>query len=441
MDSIKPANSANLSGKLRSFSKALRFRTGEVAPDDNIRKAKVQATLKDHFSGHLKDDDEYQQKMSEDAILAKVFATIASVKAAYAQLQIAQFEDDDLKGVQSSDVVMISELKRISELKQSYLKKQIDPSPHETLLLAEIQENEALLKTYVIRMNAIESQLKHKESKISSLKEKAEECNKEIRKLEKRLSQNEVFSVFNELHISGLNPNHFNTVLKHTIKAIRSFVKLLINGMESSGWDIDAAATSIDSNVVYTQTKHKCFAFESFVCREMFDGFQSPNFALHKESLPEGKQFQQHFFDQFMKLKSVKAKPLILGNSSSTLFWKFCRAKYLQLIHPKMELSLFGNLSQRNLVNSGRLPETPFFDTFSEMARRIWLLNCLAFSFEPEASIFQVRKGSRFSEIYMESVTEDMFFSSEHPQVSLAVVPGFKIGKTIIQAQVYLSPS
>ncbi|KAJ4977294.1 hypothetical protein NE237_002400 [Protea cynaroides] len=34
------------------------------------------------------------------------------------------------------------------------------------------------------------------------------------------------------------------------------------------------------------------------------------------------------------------------------------------------------------------------------MAKRLWLLHSLAFSFEPEASIFQVRRGCRFSEVF-----------------------------------------
>jgi hypothetical protein len=110
-----------------------------------------------------------------------------------------------------------------------------------------------------------------------------------------------------------------------------------------------------------------------------------------------------------------------------------------------METSFFGNLSKRSLVNSGEFPDTIFFTTFAEMARRVWLLHCLAYSFDPEASIFQVRRGCRFSEVYMECVAEDALLSSENapdvdPSVAFTVVPGFRIGKTVIQCQVYLSP-
>ena len=106
-----------------------------------------------------------------------------------------------------------------------------------------------------------------------------------------------------------------------------------------------------------------------------------------------------------------------------------------------MESAFFGNTSHRNLVSEGGFPETTFFATFAEMAKRVWLLHCLAFSFQPEGTIFQVSKGSRFSEAYMETIAEEeaAFNTAEYdPRVAFTVVPGFKIGKTVIQSQVYL---
>ncbi|KAK2986560.1 hypothetical protein RJ640_022438 [Escallonia rubra] len=84
----------------------------------------------------------------------------------------------------------------------------------------------------------------------------------------------------------------------------------------------------------------------------------------------------------------------------------------LRLVHPKMESSFFGNPNQRNSVGSGEYPET-FFSMFAEMAKRVWLLHCLAFSFDPEAAIFQVSKRCRFSEVFMESVNEEAFLSAD----------------------------
>lgn len=448
MDSVKRSSITPSKSRLaRTISKVLHIRVATgIAPDDEIKKPKPQKVVKDN---QLKDDpnngsmfedeeDETQDSEALEALLAKIFASISSVKAAYAQLQFAQ-SPYDAEGIQSADQMIVSELKNLSELKQCYVKRQFDISPETTMLLAEIQEQKSLLKTYEIMGKKMEFQQKVKDSELASLKQKLEELNNRNRMTEKRLNQSGPLSVLDNLHLSGLSPSHFVTVLRHTVKSIRSFVRLLIDEMKSADWDVDAAASAIEPGVVYWRPDHKCFAFESFVCREMFDGFQFPNFSLTNESLPERRRWQQVFFERFVVLKSSKAKDYLAQKPRST-FAKFCRVKYLRIIHPRMESAFFGNTSHRNLVSAGEFPETTFFAMFAEMAKRVWLLHCLAFSFQPEGTVFQVSKGSRFSEAYMETIAEEEAFNiAEYdPRVAFTVVPGFKIGKTVIQCQVYL---
>ncbi|XP_057958437.1 protein GRAVITROPIC IN THE LIGHT 1-like [Malania oleifera] len=444
----------NKSRFIRTFAKVLHLRTATgVAPDVAIHKVKTHENVKvDYVSGSRSmsfddDDKKNQNRAAMEALLAKLFASVSAVKAAYAELQIAQ-SPYDADEIQSSDQMVVSELKNLSELKQCFLKKQFDSSPGTTLLLAEIQEQKSLLRTYEITMSKLDSQRKLKESEIMFLREKLEESNKHNRMLEKRLNRSGLLHVLDNLRLSGLNPSHFITVLRHTVKSIRSYIRLMINEMESAGWDLDASASVIEPGVHFWGANHKCFAVEAFVCREMFDGFQHPNFSLPNESLPEQRK-RQCFFSRFMELKA--AKPMeFLAQKPKSAFAKFCRIKYLQLVHPRMESSFFGSLSQRSLVNSGEFPETAFFISFAEMAKRVWLLHCLAFSFEPEASIFQVKKKSQFSEVYMESVTDEATpsYGGDSPKldspepdqlVAFTVVPGFRIGKTVIQCQVYLS--
>ncbi|KAF8413707.1 hypothetical protein HHK36_001699 [Tetracentron sinense] len=435
MDSANKSTATSNKGRLaRTFAKVLHLRavTGIVS-GDGTRKAKSRDSIRDD------DDEKVRNTAAMEALVAKLFATISSAKAAYAQLQIAQ-SPYDVEGIQSADEMVVTELKNLSELKQCYLKKQFDFSPQVTQL-AEIQEQQSLLKTYEIMGKKLESEFKNKDSEVALLRKKLDESNMQNRLLEKRLKPSGSSSILDNLHLQGLYPNNFITVLRFSIKSIRSFVKLMIEKMESAGWDLDAAASSIEPHVVYTISNHRCFAFESFVCREMFDGFHDPTFSLPNEPLPERKQRQSFFFDRFTELKSETPNEFLTRKPHST-FGKFCRNKYLNLVHPKMESSFFGDLNQRNVVNSGGYPETRFFAAFAEMAKWVWLLHCLAFSLEPEASIFQVSKMCRFSDVYMVSVTEGgFFFSDAGPRVAFTVVPGFKIGKTLIQCQVYLSPA
>ncbi|KAK4421138.1 hypothetical protein Salat_2064300 [Sesamum alatum] len=99
--------------------------------------------------------------------LRKLFATVSAVKAAYAELQMAQFPYND-EAVQSADQAVVDELKALSELKRRFLKNQIDSSPpHVTLMLAEIQEQQSLMKTYEITMKKNAGGDREQESRIS----------------------------------------------------------------------------------------------------------------------------------------------------------------------------------------------------------------------------------------------------------------------------------
>lgn len=447
MDLVKQSGAIPSKTRLaRTFAKVLHIRalTG-IAPDDGIRK--IEKKSNDHLKSSRvpssdKEDELVRDRVVKEAFLAKLFAGISAVKAAYAELQFAQ-SPYDADGIQSADQMLVLDLKNLSELKQCYLKKQLDAqNPEKTLVLAEIQEQKSLLQTYEIMSKKMDSQLKLKDSEITFLEEKLAEVNTDNKLLQKRLNTSGQLGMPEDIHFSGLSLNHFITCYKQTVNSIRGFVRLLISKMESAGWDLEAAASSIEPGVVFWKQNHKCFAFESFVCKEIFDGFNFPNFSIQKESLPEQKERRRLFFDRFIELKSVRPADYLAWKPKSA-FAMFARAKYLRLVHPKMEASLFDNLDQRNLVSSGECLETTFFLAFAEMAKRVWLLHCLALSFDYEVSIFQVTRGARFSEVYMDSLSDEAFLLSDgtpetDPRVAFTVVPGFRIGKTVVQCQVYL---
>ncbi|XP_058211172.1 protein GRAVITROPIC IN THE LIGHT 1-like isoform X2 [Rhododendron vialii] len=391
-------------------------------------------------------DEKLQHKLATEAFLAKLFASVSTLKAAYAQMQFAESPYDG-EAIQAADQIVVSELKNLSGFKQSYVKKQFyESSPEKVQVLAELQEQKSLLKTYEIMGKKLDSQLRFKNSEIIFLKEKLEETKKENRLIERRLNASGLLSNPDNLQFSGLNPNHFISAVRQTVKSVRQFARLMINEMELTGWDLDSAARAIEPDVVYWDESHKCFAIEAFVCREMFDGFNFPHF-IPPNKWEQPKKQHRLFFDRFTQLKAFKTREYLVKNPKSK-FATFCSAKFFRVVHPKMESSLFGNTNHTNVLRTGEFPDTSFFYAFSDMAKRVWLLHCLAFSFEPEASIFEVKKRCRFSEVYMESVCEEAFLSSDGktktetktgPVVAFTVVPGFRIGKTVIQCQVYLS--
>ncbi|RWW24997.1 hypothetical protein GW17_00010692 [Ensete ventricosum] len=404
---------------------------------DSLQKA--EAETKQQQQQQRKSDASSCDREAMEFLLANLFASVSAVKAAYAQLQVAQYPYDP-DSIQSADAAVVAELRRISELKQCYLKNQVDPRTSRIslpALPAQLQELRNLIKTYKITIRKLKAELELKDAEIVALRAELLESQSKARALEAKLHPNRSLAA---LHLSGLNATHFITALRYTYKSIRSFVHLMVKMMESAGWDLDAAAGSIQPDMLRRIIPgHRVFAFESYVCRRMFSGFNHQSFGL--SSLEECSSWdRRHFFFDFTRLKSMALdqNPGCPPSPAAQL----CRAKYLSLVHPKMESSFFGDLDHRETVGSGSgFPAAEFFAGFAEMARRVWLLHCLFFSFKPETerSIFQVRRRTRFSDVYMESVVaEEESGGGGATTVGFTVAPGFSLGQTLIQCKVYL---
>ncbi|CAL9065551.1 unnamed protein product, partial [Musa banksii] len=392
------------------------------------------------------DETVNHNKESVDALILKIFNNISSLKTAYIQLQNAHTPYDPDK-IQAADKLVIEELMKLSELKHSYRDKNpklTSASPKDSRLLAEIQEQQNLLKTYEVMVKKFQSQIQTRDSEIVQMRKQIQESGQRKMKLEKKLKQrgllpkeSEAFEEENSFFSIELTPSLFSSAVDTAYKSIHDFSKPLINMMKMARWDLDAAANAIESAVVYAKRAHKKYAFESHICQKMFSGFQEENFSMEPSNLTAS---HEGFFHQFLAIRAMD--PLdVLSQNPDSVFGKFSRKKYLLVVHPKMEASFFGNLDQRNYVMSGGHPRTPFYQAFLKLAKSVWLLHRLAYSFYPKVEVFQVKKGIEFSEVYMESVVRNIILEEgdSKPKVGLMVMPGFMIGGSVIQSLVYLS--
>lgn len=387
-----------------------------------------------------------QNPEAMEALVSKIFTNISSLKSAYIQLQSAHTPYDPDK-IQAADKLVISELKNLSELKHFYREhnpKPVCASPQDSRLAAEIQEQQSLLKTYEVMVKKFQSEIQNKDSEILQLHQKIQEASQKRVKLEKNLklrgmSTKEFKDGVDEDGIFSLDlsPDLFKSAVEAAYKSIHDFSKPLINMMKAAGWDLDAAANSIEPDIVYAKRAHKKYAFESHICQRMFLGFQDESFSVKSEN-PSGTK--ESVFHQYLALREMDPLDAV-GQSPDSNFGKFCQSKYLVVVHPKMEASFFGNLDQRNYVMGGGHPRTAFYQAFLKLAKSVWLLHRLAHSFDPPVKIFQVKRDAEFSEVYMESVEKNCAIedSDQKPKVGLMVMPGFWIGGSVIQSQVYLT--
>uniref|UniRef100_A0A7N0T3X1 DUF641 domain-containing protein n=1 Tax=Kalanchoe fedtschenkoi TaxID=63787 RepID=A0A7N0T3X1_KALFE len=317
-------------------------------------------------------------------------------------------------------------------MKRSFTKKQIDLSPQVAQLLAMAQEQQSMMSTYELTLRKLEAESKAKDAETTSFKSQLSESLSSVKAMETRLNSSGSLSILHGVEIRDLTFSHFTQALHYALRCVRSFAKVLAREIELAEWDLDLAVKSIAPRVALQKQSHRIYAVESFVNRVMFAGFNGGSRAREHSW-----KTRRERFEEFEKLRSSNPK-LHLAQNPGSEFGAFLRSKYVNLVHPEMERSLFGNLHQRSAVSSGQLPDTEFFTVFAEMVKRVWLLNLLSMSFHPQVSAFQFAPGCRFSEVYMESVSEEEFVTAE-TCVGFTVAPGFHVYGTVVQCLVYLS--
>lgn len=351
-----------------------------------------------------------------DIEIMRLFDTVSALKCAYVKLQEAHIPYDPDK-IKAADELFMARLESLCKIKRVYKEKQFKEvdsvSTRSALLLSEIQVLEKLLEN-------LKFQLKMKDTEMLSLQKELQDLNMTNRELGEEFRQKER----ENMKVSSLSS--VEDVFKAVSKAIHDFAKPLISLMKASGWDLDQAAESIEGSAVYSKRSHKKYAFEAYIAQRMFNG------------LP----LQSYGVDSMLKWDD-SFDALIRDPHSS--FAKFCRTKYLAVVHPMMETSFFGNLDHRKFVSNGMHPRTPFYQAFVKMAGWVWALLGIAALSEPKAKIYGVERGSEFSDIYMDSVeevNEDMIVGDRgisRFKVEFMVMPGFKIGEKVIKSRVYLS--
>ncbi|MFS7902694.1 putative protein gravitropic in the light 1 [Helianthus anomalus] len=251
-------------------------------------------------------------------------------------------------------------------------------------------------------------------------------------------------------------PEHFESCISSVKEGSKSFTSSLLSLMKSAHWDIAATVRSIEASTATTTTStptattdsivgpnHAKYALESYVNRKIFQGFDHETFYMDGSlsSLLNPDQFRTECFTQYRDMKAMDPIEL-LGVLPTCQFGKFCSKKYISIVHPKMEESLFGDLEQRRQVLAGNHPRTRFYGEFLVLAKAVWLLHLVAFSLDPPPTHFEGSRGAEFDSRYMESVVRfpGGRVAAGHV-VGFPVSPGFKLGDgSVVKARVYVVP-
>lgn len=382
-----------------------------------------------------------RSRPEEEALIPSLFAAVSSFRAAYLQLQAAHspFDPD---AIRSADISAVSHLRRLSELKQN---PNPNPNPEPNLgnlspLEAQVQENQTLLRTFETVVNRLQTEIDGKDTEAARLRKRLKELEANNSDLAKKLGR--YCSVRPEGELDGfLSIGLLDSVLRDCCRSSHRFAKGVVGLMNKYGCRLDTVANSIYPDFEYEKPGHQRYAILSYICLKMFNCFDSDGFCCEGSSLLQRRD-SLRLFVEHLKCDSLE---MLRRSSSNQGFVKFCEMKYRELVGEGIVSSVLGNLDLEESV-SGSLKSSnpPLYSLFIDMASSVWILHKLVRGYDVTAEIFQVGAGEDFSLVYMESVggraTSVISGSGKvlRQKVGFTVVPGFRVGKTVIQCRVYL---
>ncbi|KAL5973542.1 hypothetical protein ACLOJK_030193 [Asimina triloba] len=469
----KAANFSNLVHRVASS--CLLHPLARVHEPEEENAADLQAAVRDKMEKNDENEDEEEEEKSfrswedeeEDeeerekqegitrrlremeGLLEEVFEGVSAMKRAYVGLQEAHCPWDPEK-IRVADVAVVAELRKLGRLKERF-RRGGSGAGDRSRGLGPCRE--AVVGPYQAAVEELKREVKVREAEVEGLKERLRSVASIGRKGRFHPSYRRVSCGTQAPPPAAPTPALFVSCMSQVNQASKSFTALLLSLMRAARWDIAAAARSIQPPSHPTSPpipdvpspQHVKHAIESYVVRKLFHGFENETFYIDGtlSSLLHPAQFRQDCFSQFNGVKAMDPFEL-LGILPTCHFGKFCCKKYLAIVHPNMEESLFGGLEQRKQVLEGNHPRTEFYTEFLSLAKAVWLLHRMAFALEPAPSHFEASRGADYHAEYMESVVR---FSAGgrvpagQMVVGFAVSPGFKLGNgAVIKARVYLVP-
>jgi hypothetical protein len=178
------------------------------------------------------------------------------------------------------------------------------------------------------------------------------------------------------------------------------------------------------------------YAWSHWICHRMFQGFEHVFYDADGGQLTSPLDSKKHALECFRRFQQKQS------GFSSSLFQAFCSWKYTRVFPPGLvhqALNPPGIICNEN----GRFPgDGELHALFMDVARAVWLLHELAFSFDPPASILRMARGTPYDKQFHESVIHDEGGHGMSSQmVSLLIRPSFRVRKSIIRSRVFLCNS
>ncbi|PAN27813.1 hypothetical protein PAHAL_5G109700 [Panicum hallii] len=352
----------------------------------------------------------------EEAVVEKLLEAISCLKLAYVKVQQAHVPYDPEK-IAVAGEHFASEIEGTSGLKDLYASANKWSNPmYQSHVSSRIHEHQKLAVD-------LQADICKKDSELALLRAELEELERSNMELKQEVDRRAMHRE-NKIGIGkGESVDMFIELFESSSKHIHDFTKLIISWMKVSGWDLGISKFPVDKSVVYEKRSHRKYGVEAYFAGAMLMGTKEEYFSM----------------DSYDHVMSFKDPFDALMEAPNSAFGRFCREKYLVAVPRSMEDSFLGNLDHRAFVERGGHPRTQFYQTFARMARYVWALLTVARYLKPRAEMFFVKAGVQFQKKHMESVPAKLTMEEAKFSVGFTVMPGFKIGCTVIRCKVYMS--
>ncbi|KAF6160943.1 hypothetical protein GIB67_007584 [Kingdonia uniflora] len=412
--------------------------------NDQVSDTETESEINLGFWGNKNNEMVLEREQPQiESLMFEMFEAVSDLKRAYVSLQEAHCPWDPEK-MSVADMSVVAELKRLGRLRERCRRVSTSGGGGGRLGFAPLRE---VVAPYEAALEELKREAKAKEAEMENLREKLRCLTNGGSGKKGRVQSKRKVSCCQGQVAAAPVPELFEATMSLVKETSKSFTTLLLSLMRDARWDIAAAVRSIEAATTGDETPtsvvaphHAKYALESYVSRKIFHGFDNETFYIDGSlsSLLNPDQFRRDCFAQFRDMKAMDPAEL-LGILPTCHFGKFCSKRFLAIVHPKMEESLFGNLEQHRLVLAGSHPRSQFYGEFLGFAKAVWLLHLLAFALDPSPCLFLATKDTEFHPEYMESVIK--FSGGRVPLnqiVGFPVGPGFRLGNgTIIKARVY----
>ena len=337
----------------------------------------------------------------------------------------------------------IDDLTKSLHAKDEELQKLEVTFSHENLAIRDAGQKEVQrLNSYIEQR---ERASKDAELCANQLKAKCQKLESKLALIEQKTAQESLTSgSYSDDHA---NPGMLEVACKAVDKAIDDLVRVLYNISYLKTLPLDSVELEPILHLIspahptdFSRPIQVKYVWGHWILHQIFRDFENVFFDSDQWNRTSPLHSKKHALECFQSFQQKKSASSLEFLNSCGTFQSFFSWKY-KCVFPTwlVDSSI---LPSGIVVNEyGHFVEGEIFYRFLDVAKAVWLLHELAFSFDPPASILRMARGEPYDKQFHDSVVHVDVEDGDAPSAKVAFMirPAFRIRQSIVRSRVLLS--